>query len=545
MSIDLEEPGYPGNDSDEVKNIIPNQEVVKDPQVENSGVNDALVFLRVEVPQETYTDEDDGTWEQKKQDLFKLKGISDQWELLRTETITNTDGKEKTSYVYGYKKKLEKKSATDKLFQKVQMRNAMEADLNGKVEDIIVTACAIQADNIPDIDLTPGSDGTLDKDVLDEVYEIFLNQSGDEKARPADEGNKPQDGSIGKITYELNGGTITGAKKSYTAADYGYVPPVPTKEGYKFTGWIPETLPTDSAGDIAFTALWTEDSATLLNGETLNAKMTALTGKRTLITAIQHSDSEPSETIKVDANSLVSNSENPVYMWFEDGVIKWWSPSNKVKTGQSLNQLCFGMTNLTDISGLADWDTTDTVTMWETFMACSNLENLEALSNWNMEHVTDIALMFFTDQRLKSLSGLENWNTSSLIDMSGTFGACSTLANIDALKDWDVRNVLYMGIDQQHSLTRYSGAFTACTSLTNLSALKNWDVRNVIDMQRMFTSCENLIDASAINDWNIMKVTNFNLMFQNCPTHPEFTKRAGTWEDDMASLNTGTFVPAT
>lgn len=108
VNIDLEEPGYPGNGSDEVKNIIPNQEIVKDPQIENTGNNDALVFLRVEVPQETFTNEDDSTWEQKKQDLFKLKGISDQWGLLRTETITGTDGKEKTSYVYGYKKALAK-----------------------------------------------------------------------------------------------------------------------------------------------------------------------------------------------------------------------------------------------------------------------------------------------------------------------------------------------------------------------------------------------------------------------------------------------------
>ena len=77
VNIDLEEPGYPGNDSDEVKNVIPNQEVVKDPQIENTGINDDLVFLRVEIPQETYTDEDDGTWKQKKQDLFRLKDISD------------------------------------------------------------------------------------------------------------------------------------------------------------------------------------------------------------------------------------------------------------------------------------------------------------------------------------------------------------------------------------------------------------------------------------------------------------------------------------
>ena len=76
VKIDLEEPSYPGNDSDEVKNIIPNQEIVKDPQIENTGNNDALVFIRVEIPQETFTDEDDGIGEQKKQDLFRFKKAS-------------------------------------------------------------------------------------------------------------------------------------------------------------------------------------------------------------------------------------------------------------------------------------------------------------------------------------------------------------------------------------------------------------------------------------------------------------------------------------
>lgn len=257
VKIDLEEPGYPGNDSDEVKNIIPNQEIAKDPQIENTGNNDALVFLRVEVPQETFTDEDDGTGEQKKQDLFKLKGISDQWELIRTETIAGTDGKAKTSYVYGYKKVLAKDSTTDKLFQKVQMKNAMESNLSGNAEDIIVTACAIQATDIPDINLTPGNDGMLGRDVLDQVYTIFLNQSGDQTSRPADEGDRNQHGKLGRITYQLDGGTLAdGTLKEYGDADYGYAPPAPTKEGYTFTGWSPEKLPADSTGNVTFSAAW-------------------------------------------------------------------------------------------------------------------------------------------------------------------------------------------------------------------------------------------------------------------------------------------------
>ena len=49
VQIDLEEPGYPGNTDDSVKNLVSNQEIAKDPQVENTGVNDAIVFMTVEV----------------------------------------------------------------------------------------------------------------------------------------------------------------------------------------------------------------------------------------------------------------------------------------------------------------------------------------------------------------------------------------------------------------------------------------------------------------------------------------------------------------
>ena len=257
VQIDLEEPGYPGNDSDEVKNIVPNQEIVKDPQIENTGNNDALAFLRVEVPQEMFTDGDDGTGAQKKQDLFRLKGVSDQWELLRTETVTGENGKAKTSYVYGYKKTLGKGVTTDKLFQKVQMKNAVESDLSGNVEDIIVTACAIQATDIPNVNLTPGSDGNLSKDALDQVYTIFLNQSGNQTSRPSDKDDQNPTGKLGKISYALDGGTLAdGSLTEYGSANYGYTPPKPTKAGFTFAGWSPASIPTDSTGNITFTAQW-------------------------------------------------------------------------------------------------------------------------------------------------------------------------------------------------------------------------------------------------------------------------------------------------
>ena len=123
------------------------------------------------------------------------------------------------------------------------MKNAIENDLSGNVEDIVVTVCAIQSTEVSDINLTPGSDGTLGKDVLDQTYTVYFNQAGDQTARPADEGDRSQTGKIGTIVYELDGGSLTGALSGYGTADYGYTPPTPTKKGYTFAGWEPANIP--------------------------------------------------------------------------------------------------------------------------------------------------------------------------------------------------------------------------------------------------------------------------------------------------------------
>ena len=658
VKIDLEEPSYPGNDSDEVKNIIPNQEIVKDPQIENTGNNDALVFIRVEIPQETFTDEDDGTGEQKKQDLFRLKGVSDQWELLRTETVVGEDGKAKTSYVYGYKKTLGKDATTDKLFQKVQMKNAVESDLSGNVEDIIVTACAIQATDIPDVNLTPGSDGNLSKDALDQVYTIFLNQSGNQTSRPADEGDRNQSGKLGKISYELDGGTlaagtlteygsadygytppapakknytftgwepenipagstgtvtmtakwtadvlgsisynldggnISGEKASYTADDYGYIPPTPTKTGYKFTGWSPAKIQTDSTGNVTFAASWEEETATALDGETLNVRMKVLAGKKnadcyevdTKITAIQHSIQEPSDEIKTNPTSLVSteDSEVPVYMWFEDGTIKWWSAANSVVANSNLNYLCHYMTNLIDISGLSDLDTKDVTSMRSTFSACNNLTDLTALKRWDTRNLIDVSCIFSRCTSLSDLTPLASWNTNNITNMGDMFRECINLLNLNPLTNWNTSNVTSMNNMffqcaslasltpianwDTDNLTTMSDMFYECTSLVNLTPLTNWNTEKVVNMNGIFNRCSSIVDLSplaswntgnvttmrymfsgctklanpsAINNWDISSVTAFKYMFQNCPSHPIFTKRAGTWDSK------GTFTPTT
>lgn len=62
------------------------------------------------------------------------------------------------------------------------------------------------------------------------------------------------------LTYELNGGRLTGQKTSYTIEDVRsavYTPPTPTKAGYDFKGWSPANVPINGTGNVKFVANWT------------------------------------------------------------------------------------------------------------------------------------------------------------------------------------------------------------------------------------------------------------------------------------------------
>lgn len=517
VKIDLEEPNYPGNGSDAVTGIVPNQEIAKDPQIENTGNNEAIVYLKVDIPQEEFTEfgTDNVAGEKKLQDLFTLKNVSDQWELLRTETKT-VDSKTKTSYVYACKKPLPKGATTDKLFQKVQLKNAIENDISGNVEDIVVTAYAIQSTEVADINLAPSDDGTLGKDILDQVYTVYLNQSSDQTARPAEEGDRSQTGKLGTITYELDGGSLEGALTEYGTADYGYTPPAPTKKGYEFIGWEPENIPADSTGSVTFTAKWEESTATLLDGQTLNVMMKTLAGdsspkynsSNTTITAIQYSDTEPSESVKSDANFLASavSSNKPVYMWYEDGVIKWWSEAKLISAPEDLSCLCAMMNKLSDISGLANFDTAVVSNMDYSFLGCNSLATLDGLQDWNTKNVTTM-IATFSRCAITSLVPLAHWDVKNVTTMgtnfSGTFAGCIYLTDVNSLANWNTSNV-----------TDMDSLFMDCTALTDISGIANWNTAKVTNMHYMFHTCESLTNLEALKNWDISHVTNMHCMFE-------------------------------
>ena len=159
----------------------------------------------------------------------------------------------------------------------------------------------------------------------------------------------------------------------------------------------------------------------------------------------------------------------------------------------------FADSNLTDISGLANADTSHIASMNSMFQN-NQISDLTPLANWDVTHVTNMSSMFQNNQ-ISDLTGLANWNVSNVTSMSGMFLE-NQISNLMPLTNWNVSNVTKMGYMLSNN------------KIGDLMPLFNWNVSNVIDMGYMLSNNQisNLIPLA---DWKITNVANMMGMFSN------------------------------
>ena len=190
VAIELTEPNWPSNSSEEVKNQLGNQETLKNPTITNTGTNDAVVFIRMTVPvADVAAVSDTGVLEtSKKQELYFFKRTADiasvhtnnfydNWVELTTEEKGTDMSQATRTYVFGYKTRVVKDQATDPLFDKIQMKNLLEGSVPSKTsENIKIEAFAIQADDVIS-ETVIDTNGSMSAETLSKIYEIYVAQN--------------------------------------------------------------------------------------------------------------------------------------------------------------------------------------------------------------------------------------------------------------------------------------------------------------------------------------------------------------------------------
>jgi predicted ribosomally synthesized peptide with SipW-like signal peptide len=157
IKLDLKEPNW---DPEDVEDVIPNEEIAKDPQIENTGVNDEFLFMTVSVPYSTIiTATEDGkllnNGNAAATQLFSYD-VNSGWIQLGEATWSeaDADGNGTVTYIYAYAANdamtaVEAGETTATLFDTVKFCNAIEGQgLENVSKDIVITAYGIQTENV-------------------------------------------------------------------------------------------------------------------------------------------------------------------------------------------------------------------------------------------------------------------------------------------------------------------------------------------------------------------------------------------------------------
>ncbi|MEQ7187956.1 BspA family leucine-rich repeat surface protein [Enterococcus hirae] len=140
--------------------------------------------------------------------------------------------------------------------------------------------------------------------------------------------------------------------------------------------------------------------------------------------------------------------------------------ANLLFTGSSIN-----LTNVTEIEGLSQLDTSNVTNMRSMFNGMSSVTNLD-VSGFDTGNVTDMSSMFYGMSSVTSLD-VSSFDTSKATNMGYMFRNISSVTSLD-VSSFDTSNVKNMGY-----------MFRGMGSVTSLD-LSNFDTSKVTTMESMF-----------------------------------------------------------
>lgn len=177
ISLDLQEPDWTPP-----VNIIPEQEIQKDPQIKNDGLNEEYVFMEVIVPYaRVVVANEDGTKNAAADTELFSYDVNDAWVEIGTAKKDTTAKTVTHLYAYGSSTAmtaLAKDATTPALFEYVRFANVVEdQDLEATTLEVVVNAYGIQTTNINDADDKIDGKNDDGKTAPEAVWAVIANEN--------------------------------------------------------------------------------------------------------------------------------------------------------------------------------------------------------------------------------------------------------------------------------------------------------------------------------------------------------------------------------
>lgn len=156
------------------------------------------------------------------------------------------------------------------------------------------------------------------------------------------------------------------------------------------------------------------------------------------------------------------------------------------------------------------------------FFGCTNLKNIEGINNLNTTEVTDMGAMFRNCSSLTDLD-VSGFDTRKVTTMGTMFSGCSKLSTLD-VSGFDTKNVTDMYC-----------MFNKCSGLITLN-VSGFDTKNVTNMREMFSGCSKLATIYVSDKFVTTNVTEGKSMFNMCKALEGAVSYNGQ-QNDMAMAN--------
>ena len=256
--------------------------------------------------------------------------------------------------------------------------------------------------------------------------------------------------------------------------------------------------------------------------------------------------SAPADFNPSEMNTISSTaSKKPIYIVFDNtndaGIMHFYTEGEKIFLPSDSSFMFYFFPNLSEISGISDWDTSNVTDMSYMFAYAGSSATTFTLnlSSWNTSNVTNMSRMFFDAGRSAttwSIGDLSSWNTSNVTDMSYMFyyaGYSATTWSIGDLSSWNTSSVTdmnYMFADAGYSATTWS-----------IGNLSSWNTSNVTSMIGMFANAGYSATSFTLNlsSWDTSNVTNMNTMFESAGFNAtSFTLNLSSWDtSNVTNMN--------
>jgi len=165
-------------------------------------------------------------------------------------------------------------------------------------------------------------------------------------------------------------------------------------------------------------------------GENVNVKIKKLAGTQASsysssdynVKEIRKSDIKPDLSTMNEGNIVSEeNSKYKIYMWFDNGIIYWWSDAERVNLKYG-RYMFFAFRNLTELEGLREWNLLSIKDgLYQMFKSCESLTQINALQDWDTSNLTELSCLFEYCKSLSNIDGLKNWDTKKVTSLTRAF----------------------------------------------------------------------------------------------------------------------------